>query len=181
MGLQQTAVNTAFSFPSGTVTIGKFGDSPEDFAELVRQDDVAAALFVRDRQRMMERDRIAEIGFAQYAREQYEIRKMLRLLNEFAETAPHDLQRGFDVIIDDLEANPPYEPTEMVARIEGAIARMPESAPNFLKRRMKEAYAEIREEMDRPDPELERLEKMEREKLLRAHYRPEALMTAAFL
>lgn len=181
MGVQQTAVNTAFSFPSGTVTIGNFDESPEDFAELVRQDEVAAALFVRDRQRMMERDRIAQVGFAQYAREQYEIRKMMRLMSDFAENASHDLQREFDVIIADLEANPPYEPTEMYARIEGAIARMPESVPNFLKRRMKEAYAEIREEMEKPDSELERLEKTERQKCLQAHYRPEALMTAAFL
>ena len=61
MGVQQVAVNTAFSFPAGAVALGKSGERSEDFAELLRQDDVATALATRDRQRMIERERIADV------------------------------------------------------------------------------------------------------------------------
>lgn len=181
MGVQQVSVNTAFSLSTGGKAAGKVGESPEDFAELVRQDQVAAALDTRDRQRMIERERIAEIGFVRFAREQYEIKKMLRLMTQFAEKAPDDLRRMFEGIVADLEQYPPHQPQEMYTRIEAAIARIPDNAPNDLKQRMKEAYARLKEEMKKPDPELERLSKAEEQKRVQAIYQPEALLTAAFL
>jgi hypothetical protein len=178
MGVQQVSINTAFAFQPGAGNIGAAG---EDFAELVRQDEVTAALNTRDRQRMIERERIAEIGFVQFQREQYEIRKMLRLMTEFAEKAPRDVQRKFDEIVADLEQYPPHYPQEMYARIEAAIACIPESAPDNLRQRMKEAYALLKQEMAKPDPELERLKRAEEQRRRQAFYRPEALATAAFL
>ena len=181
MGVQQVPVNSAFSLSAGAMAAGKVGESPEDFAELVRQDEVAAALHTRDRQRMIERERIAEIGFARFAREQYEIKKMLRLMTQFAEKAPDDLRRTFEGIVADLEQYPPHHPEEMYTRIEAAIACIPDTAPNYLRQRMKEAYARLKEEMKKPDPELERLRKAEEQKRVQAIYQPEALVTAAFL
>ena len=181
MGAQQVAVNTAFSFPAGAVALGKSGESTEDFAELLRQDDVATALATRDRQRMIERERIAEVGFVQFQREQYEIGKMLRLMQSFAEKGPDDLRNQFEGIVADLEEYPPHDPVEMYTRIEAAIACIPATAANNLRQRMKEAFALIKKEMDRPDPELARPRKAEEQKWMQGVYRPEALSTAAFL
>lgn len=181
MGVQQVAVNTTFSFPTGAVALGNSGDWSEDFAELLRQDDVAAVLATRDRQRMIERERIAEVGFVQFQREQYEIGKMLRLMRSFAETAPDDLRSRFERIVADLEEYPPHDPAEMYTRIEAAIACIPASEANNLRQRMKEAFALLKKEMDKPDPELARLRKAEEQKWMQGVYRTEALLTAAFL
>jgi hypothetical protein len=148
---------------------------------LVLQEEVAAALHTRDRQRMIERERIAQVGFVQFQREQYEIKKMLRLMTEFAEKAPDDLRKVFEGIVADLEEHPPHDPAEMYVRIEAAIACIPATAQNNLRQWMKEAYAALKREMAKPDPELERMKRAEEQKRKQAFYRPEALATAAFL
>ena len=181
MGVQRVSANTAFSFSGGAASAGNIGADPEDFAELLRQDEVAAALHARDRQRLIERERIAEVGFAQFQREQYEIARMLRLMREFAEKAPDDLQQQFDGIVADLGEYPPHEPAEMHTRIEAAIACIPTTAPDNLRQRMKEAYATLKKEMQKPDPELQRLSRAEEQRWMQAMFQPEALATAAFL
>jgi len=181
MGVQQVSINTGFSLSSGAMAAGNHDETVEDFAELVRQEHVAAALHTRDRQRMIERERIAEVGFVQFQREQHEIRKMVRLMQAFAEKAPDELRRSFERIIADLEQHPPYHPNEMYARIEASIACIPLTAPNNLRQRMKDAFAGLKEEMAKPDPELERLKRAEEQKRQQAIFRPEALLTAAFL
>lgn len=177
MGVQQVAVNTAFSFPTGAAAAGNIGESREDFAELVRQQEVAAVLFTRDRRRLIERERVAEVGFFQFQREQYEIRKMLLLMRTLVAQAPDDLQEKFFGLADDLEDTPPYHPEEMHARIAAAIACVPLMAPRDLRRRMREAYARLKRERDKPDPERARLRQAEEQQWMQ----PEALLTAAFL
>ncbi len=181
MGVQLISANTAFSFPAGAAETGNSGEGPEDFAELVRQDEVAAALHARDRQRLIERERIAEIGFAPFRREQYEIGKMLRLMRAVAEQASGGLQYQFDRVATDLAGHPPHDPAEMHTRIEVAIACIPVTAPNDLRQRMKDAYTSLKEAMEDPDPELARLRKAEEQGWMQAAFRPEALATAAFL
>jgi len=180
MGVQQVSANKAFPLPAGAVVLGKFGGNAEDFAELVRHESVAASLFRRDRQRLIERERVAQVGIAQFRREQYEIRKMLRLMHGIAALAPADLRDRLEGIATDLEMTPPHDPAEMHIRIEATIACIPLTAPEDLRRRMKDIYAALSGEMGMPDQELKRLRRIEESARLQTAYQTEVLLTAAY-
>jgi len=58
MDMQLTSADSAFSLPAGGAEPGRIGDTAEYFADLVRQEDVAAFLFARDRERLIEYERL---------------------------------------------------------------------------------------------------------------------------
>jgi hypothetical protein len=157
MGVPQVAAKAPFSFLAGAKALGKPDETPEEFAELLRNEEVTAFLDARDKQRRIERERIAEVGFVQFQQEQHEIKKMMRLMAYFRDRSRADEQAALGGIIEDLEKNPPKHPQEMVARIEAFIDRMPGGGSDSLKQRMKELYRSIKEWMERPDEELGRL------------------------
>jgi type I site-specific restriction endonuclease len=138
--------------PPGTI-------DPEKFAGLVRSANLAAEA----------KERIAEIGLAQYTREQQELRKLMRVLNAVHAESPPDIREQLDQIVDKLKQDPPKNVTEACERIEKFIAATRNDAPNQLRERMQALFRRIKDMMERPDDEVERLEKLRRpERLVRA-------------
>ena len=143
---------------SGASASGGKADSPaEDFAGFVALEVETAPLSPRDKQRLIERERIAEVGLVQFQHEQYEMKKMMRLLAYFRDKAAGEIQAALGAIIDDLEENPPRHPQEIYARIEAFIGNQPFGGPDSLRQQLKDIYRRIKEWMERPDEELGRL------------------------
>lgn len=130
---------------------GKSG--PENFADVLRLGDDAAAA----------KKRVTEVGLAQYAREQHELKKLMRVLNMVHAESPADIRKKLDEIIDDLKRDPPKNVEEAYGRIEKVIAAIPDDAPNDLKERMNATFGRIKELMDQADKEEEeQLKKLRR-------------------
>lgn len=167
MDVQSLARGNATLFASTSGAAGK--DDAADGASFAEFMQAAAGpeatnIDIKAKQRAIAKERIAEVGFTKYVEEQHEIQKMMRVLALFRDTAPADIREHLDTIIGDLEQNPPRHPQEMYARIEAYIDGLPKDE---LKSRLVELYAQIKEAMAKPDEELERLEKAERERRLR--------------
>lgn len=125
------------------VAFGK--SSPENFADTLRiADDAAAA-----------KKRVAEVGLAQYAREQHELKKLMRVLNAVHAESPADIREKLDEITDDLKRNPPKNVEEAYGRIQKFIAAIPNDAPNDLKERMNVTFRRIKDLMEQADKEEE--------------------------
>lgn len=157
MGVPQITVNSGLSFLGSAGAAGKNDGAAEIFAGLVGKFDGREELSPREKQRLMERERIAEVGVVQFQREQHEMKKMMRLLAYFRDHAKPDEQAALGGLIQDFETNPPRHPQEMYARIEAFIGNLPGGGEDSLQQRMKEIYRRIKEWMERPDEELGRL------------------------
>jgi hypothetical protein len=136
---------------SGVAGSGKSG--PEKFADMLRGADSAAEA----------KKRVIEVGFAQYAREQHELKKLMRVLNTVHAESPPDIREQLDKIVDDLKRDPPKNVEEALGRIKKFIDAIPEDAPDNLKERMQATFRRIKDLMEQADEEEEeRLEKLRR-------------------
>jgi type I site-specific restriction endonuclease len=106
--------------------------------------------------------RVAEVGFAQYAREQQELRKLMHVLNTVHAESPPDIREQLDAIVDKLKKDPPKNVEEAYDRIAKFIDAIRYDAPNQLKERMQALFRKVKEMMAEPDDETERLEKLRR-------------------
>jgi hypothetical protein len=157
MSVSQVTVNASFSFLSGSSENGKNDGMAEVFAGLVGKFDGREELSPRQKQLLMERARIAEVGVIQFQREQHDLKKMMRLLAYFRDHAKPDEQAALGGLIRSLEDDPPLHPQQMCARIEAFLDNLPAGGEDSLKQRLKDIYRQIKEWMERPEEELGRL------------------------
>jgi hypothetical protein len=107
--------------------------------------------------------RVAEVGLAQYAREQHELKKLMRVLNTIHAEAPEDIRRQLDKVMQGFAENPPNNAEEALKRIERFVEAIPNDASDHLKERMQATFRMIKELMARADAEeAEQLEKLRR-------------------
>jgi hypothetical protein len=107
--------------------------------------------------------RVVEVGLAQYAREQHELKKLMRVLNAVHADSPEDIRQQLDKIMEGFEQNPPKNVDEALKRIERFIEAIPLDAPDHLKERMQAVFRKIKELMAQANAEEEeQLEKLRR-------------------
>jgi hypothetical protein len=86
----------------------------------------------------------------------------MRILNTVHAESPADIREQLDQIIDKLKQDPPKNVAEAYDRIEEFIEAIPDDAPNQLKERMQALFRKVKELMEKPDDEAERLERLRR-------------------
>jgi uncharacterized secreted protein with C-terminal beta-propeller domain len=130
---------------------GKTGS--EKFADALLAADSAAAA----------KARVAEVGLAQYAREQHELKKLMRVLNTVHADSPEDVRKQLDRIMQGFAENPPKNVEEALQRIERFVDAIPKDAPDHLKERMEAVFRRIKDLMAQADAEeADQLEKLRR-------------------
>ena len=95
--------------------------------------------------------RIAQVGFVQYAAEQQQEKKMMRVLGILEGESPPDVQSFLTGIQSDFERNPPDGLQDMYARIDKAVSAIPPNVDNNLSGRLQVVAKEIHQMMDEPD------------------------------
>jgi hypothetical protein len=130
---------------------GKIGS--ENFADALKATNSAAAA----------KARVAEVGLAQYAREQHELKKLMRVLNAVHADSPEDIRKQLDKIMQGFEENPPKTVEEALKRIERFVDSIPKDAPDHLKERMQAVFRKIKDLMAQANAEeADQLEKLRR-------------------
>src|SRR6185437_14907532 len=95
--------------------------------------------------------RIAQVGFVQFAAEQQQVKKMMRVLGLLEAESPPDERAVLQGIQDDFARNPPNGLQDMYARIDKVVEAIPPNADNDLHGRMEAVVKEIHRMMDEPD------------------------------
>jgi hypothetical protein len=149
-------LSAGFSDASGVMTGKNSGDTSASFADLLASvsaedgsppspQEIQAAAAAH----MMQR--IAQVGFVQFAAEQQQEAKMMRVLGLLEAGSPPDEQSVLQGIQDDFARNPPNGLQDMYARIDKIVSAIPPSVDNDLHGRMAIVVKEIRQMMDEPD------------------------------
>jgi hypothetical protein len=156
-------LNAGFITADGTFTGSNVGDHSAGFADLVASVMADAGsppspqeIRAADNAHMMQR--IAQVGFAGYIREQQQERKMLRVLGILEAESPTDIQTTLRKIQYDFERNPPDGLQDMYARLDQAVSAIPKTADHDLRTRMEAIAVEIHRMMNEPDDALARRE-----------------------
>lgn len=130
---------------------GKTGQ--ENFADALLAADSAAAA----------KARVVEVGLAQYAREQQELKKLMRVLSAVHAESPEDIRKQLDKIMQGFEEDPPKTVEEAMKRIERFVDAIPKDAPDHLKERMEATVRRIKDLMAQAHAEeADQLEKLRR-------------------
>ena len=95
--------------------------------------------------------RIAQVGFAQFAAEQQQEKKMMRVLGLLEASSPPDERSVLQGIQDDFARNPPNGLQDMYARIDKVVEAIPPTVDSDLHGRMEAVVKEIHRMMDEPD------------------------------
>ncbi|HEX2115086.1 MAG TPA: hypothetical protein VHM01_11835 [Alphaproteobacteria bacterium] len=107
--------------------------------------------------------RVVEVGLAQYAREQHELKKLMRVLNAVRADSPEDIRQQLDRSMEGFKQNPPKTVDEALRRIETFVEAIPLDAPDHLKERMQVVFRKIKDLMAQANAEEEeQLEKLRR-------------------
>lgn len=108
--------------------------------------------------REMEQERIREVGLARYMEEQKEVEKMMKLLRKMQEEAHGKLRDHLDSIVAHFEENPPENVDAMYDFMAKYLQEMKD--PAAVKEKLEQLLDTLREEMEQPDKELEKLQKL---------------------
>jgi len=151
-----TPLSAGFVTADGTLTGKNGGDTSASFTDLLASVSADAGSppspqEIRSAAQAHMMQRIAQVGFVQYAAEQQQEKKMMRVLGILEGESPPDVQSFLTGIQSDFERNPPDGLQDMYARIDKAVSAIPPNVDNNLSGRLQVVAKEIHQMMDEPD------------------------------
>ena len=147
-------LSAGFITSDGAMTGKNDGDGSASFADLLASTGTGSPSpqEIRSAAAAHMMKRIAQVGFAQFAAEQQQEKKMMRVLGILEAESPPDEQQVLQGIQDDFARNPPNGLQDMFARIDKIVQALPSSGPNGgLGERMQVVVKQIRQMMEEPD------------------------------
>lgn len=154
-----TPLSAGFVTASGAMTGNNSTQDPASFADLLSSVSADAGSpptpqEIQSAAQAQMMQRIAQVGFVQYAEEQQQDKKMMRVLDVLEAEVPPDEQSVLKGIQYDFERNPPDGTQDMYARISKTIGAISPNADNDLRGRMEAIEQKIHQMMDEPDDAL---------------------------
>jgi hypothetical protein len=151
-----TPLSAGFITAAGAMTGTNSGDTSASFTDLLASVSADAGSppspqEIRSAAQAHMMQRIAQVGFVQYAVEQQQETKMMRVLGILEAESPPDVKSVLTGIQSDFERNPPDGLQDMYARIAKAVSAIPPNVDNNLSGRLQVVEEEIHQMMDEPD------------------------------
>jgi hypothetical protein len=149
-----TPLSAGFVTADGAMTGKNSADGSASFADLLASTEAGAPspeeIQAAAAEHMMQR--IAQVGFVQFAAEQQQENKMMRVLGILEAESPPDEQAVLQGIQDDFARNPPNGLQDMFSRIDKIVQAVPSNIGNDeLGERMQAVVKQIRQMMEQPD------------------------------